>query len=402
MISDAINLKIPKRIPIVGTFGFFSAKYQGITIKEAMYDYEKMMSASVKTIFEFQPDAYDNPFGIRFLGQILETLNFKQLRWAGHGVGPTSSYQFVEDEYMRSDEYDDFLFDPSDFIIRAYWPRVFGAFNAFKELPPLNQVLTYYMGLLNFAAFDSSEIIKALEALLKAAKDAKRIINGAIDFAEKMKKLGIPPQVGSMTQAPFDTLGDFFRGTRGIMLDMYRNPDKLLEAMEKLLPLMVKTAISGSRKSGNKRVAIPLHKGSDTFMSIKQFKIFYWPTLRRLMLGLIDEGLIPYVFFEGDYTSRLEIIGDIPKGKVCYGFESTDIFKAKEIFGDQICIKGNVPLSILHFGNRDDVKNYCKKLIDHVGKNGGFIMDASGSLDDAKAENVKEMIEFTKEYGVYK
>jgi uroporphyrinogen-III decarboxylase len=136
-------------------------------------------------------------------------------------------------------------------------------------------------------------------------------------------------------------------------------------------------------------------------MSPKQFENFYWPTLKRLIHELVDNKLVPFVFWEGDCTARLEMIGDIPKGKVVYMFESTDIFKAKEILGDAVCIRGNVPISILMTGTPDDVRRYCKKLIDVVGKNGGFIMDASANLDDAIPENVKAMIEFTKEYGVY-
>ena len=58
-------------------------------------------------------------------------------------------------------------------------------------------------------------------------------------------------------------------------------------------------------------------------------------------------------------------------------------------------------LSLLIAGTPDDVRAYCKKLIDVVGKGGGFIMDASSNLDDAKPENVKAMIDFTKEYGRY-
>lgn len=52
-------------------------------------------------------------------------------------------------------------------------------------------------------------------------------------------------------------------------------------------------------------------------------------------------------------------------------------------------------------GSPDDVKAYCKKLIDVVGRDGGYIMDAAASLDNAKAENIRAMFEFTKEYGVY-
>lgn len=138
-------------------------------------------------------------------------------------------------------------------------------------------------------------------------------------------------------------------------------------------------------------------------MSLEQFKTFYWPTLRKLMLALIDQGLTPCPFFEGQYLSRLEIIGDIPRGKAMYKFEATDIFKVKEILGDRVCLRGNVPGSLLCAGTVQDVKGYCQKLIDVVGKGGGFIMDGGmGIPDEAKFENVKAMVDFTREYGVYR
>ena len=41
-------------------------------------------------------------------------------------------------------------------------------------------------------------------------------------------------------------------------------------------------------------------------------------------------------------------------------------------------------------------------MIDVVGKGGGYIMDAGVGLDDARIENIRAMIDFTKEYGIYK
>jgi uroporphyrinogen-III decarboxylase len=401
-ISDAIALKVPDRVPIVPNFAFFAAKYSGITYQEAMYDYDKMMMAWTKTMTNFQPDAHENPYTTRFLGHILDVLDFKQLRWPGHGVNPTSTFQFIEGEYMKADEYDAFLFDLTDYLVRTYWPRVFGVLEPFKKLPPLHELITYELGLTSLAALDTPELTASLEALAKAAATAQRMRSGAQAYAEEMKRLGIPPQYGALTLAPFDTISDFFRGTRGAMLDMYRTPDKLLEAIEKMLPIMLQEGVSGVKRTGTPRVFIPLHKGAEYFMSLEQFKTFYWPTLKKLLLGLIDQGLIPCPFFEGDYTSRLEIIADIPKGKACYAFERTDIFKAKELLGDHICLKGNVPVSLLATGTPDDIRDYCRKLIDIVGKGGGYIMDASAGLYDAKLENVKTMIDFTKEYGIYR
>ena len=397
--ENAIRLQPTDRIPVVISFAFFAAKYAGYTPAEVMFDGKKMMEAWVKTYTDFQTDAYNNPFGLHFTGQLLEVLDYKQLRIPGRGIDPNHCYQFVEGEYMKASEYDDFLFDPTSFMLHSYWPRIFGVLEPLKNLPRLDEILNYAMGIDNFQLLDEKGLTAALAALLKAKKVLDERAVMARNYAQTLTAMGYPPQTTAFSQAPFDTVADYFRGMRGAMMDMYRCPDKLLAACEKMLPIMLRLGISRAKASGNPRVFIPIHKGLDSFMSPWQFITFFWPTLRQLILGLIAEDLVPNVFWEGDCTSRLEIIADIPKGKVIYAFERTDIFKAKEVLGDHVCIRGNVPSSILCAGTPQDVRDYCKTLIDIVGKGGGFIMDAANSLDEEKPENVQAMIEFTKEYG---
>jgi uroporphyrinogen-III decarboxylase len=202
-------------------------------------------------------------------------------------------------------------------------------------------------------------------------------------------------------QAPFDLLGDFLRGRKGIMLDMYRRPHKIIEACEKLLPMAVEMGVRTTQISGNPRVFIAIHGAVEGFMSVEQYRRFFWPTFRELMVRLAEEGCNPFVLVEGGSTSRLEIMADVPPGKVCYWFERVDMANAKETLKGTACICGNVPLSLLATGTPDQVKDYCSKLIDTMGRDGGFIMGPAGSTDDSKLENVKAMIEFTKEYGVY-
>lgn len=400
-VNDAVQLREPDRVPIMCHSGFFPALYTGITCEEAMYDMDKVMAAWTKFLEDFEPDMVDNPFSTRFLGSVLDTLDYKPLKWAGHGLGQNASYQFLEDEYMRDDEYDQFLYDPTDFVVRTYWPRIFGALKPFENLPPLHDIIAYYMGLGKFAVLGSPPMVKALEALTQAAKKAQEMAEGARLWAARCKELGFPMQSGVLTQAPFDTLSDFLRGTRSSMLDLFRRPDKVLAMTQKLLPMMLELGLT-SKERGIPRVFIPLHKGLDGFMSPDQFKTFYWPTLKMLIEGLIQGDCTPFVFWEGKVGSRLETIGDIPRGKAVYAFERTDMFRAKEVLGDQVCLKGNVPLSLLVAGTPDEVRDYCKKLIDVVGKGGGFIMDTSTVIDDAKPENVKAMFDVTKEYGVYR
>jgi uroporphyrinogen-III decarboxylase len=148
-------------------------------------------------------------------------------------------------------------------------------------------------------------------------------------------------------------------------------------------------------------VFIPLHKGADGFMSDEQFKTFYWPSLRAMLLGLIEEGIIPFLFAEGRYNSRLEAISDLPKGMTIWLFDQTDMAHAKQTIGKVACIQGNVPLSLLHAGTPDKVAECTRKLIDDAGEGGGFIVDFGAVADEGKEENLEVMIKTAKEYGVY-
>ncbi len=399
-VLDAIGLKVPDRVPVTASFSFFPAHYCGCTMEEMMYDPDKLWEVHLKTTRDFEPDIAQNPFPGTYIGDLLDVLDYRQMQWPGGQLGPNVPYQFVEGEYMKADEYDHFFSEPMDFMVRKYWPRISGSLKGLEMLPPFGNCLPYIRPGI-FQALSLPETLHALETLVRAARTAGKISSYSRRFTTTLKEEGFPVLGGSATSAPFDILGDTLRGTKGVMLDMYRRPDTLLKACEKLLPLAVENGVNSAKRSGDRFVFIALHKGLDGFMSPEQFLKFYWPTLRELMVALINEGLIPSPFWEGNCVSRLEYIKEIPAGKAMYKFEATDMFKAKDVLKDRVCIRGNVPVSILATGTPDDVRSYCKRLIDHAGKEGGFIMDAAAGVTDAKKENVKAMFDFTKSYGQY-
>lgn len=390
-IQDAIELRRPDRVPFAPFVTFFPATYAGLSFEEAMHDYAGLARAIKKFMTDFQPDAFPDTFRILAWAPTLEILDYKQLVWPGHHGNPNATYQFVEGEYMKAEEYDAFIDDPSDFITRRFFPRVWGAFEPLKGLRPPSWA--WYTRMASYvSAFGTPEITATLESLVAAGREARKMIGAARDLAEEMEALGYPRQFVSSTYAPFDYIGDFFRGTRGIMLDMYRNPEKLLAAIDKVTPSLIEQGTSVNRTAGTNRVFIPLHKGLDGFMSPDQFKTFYWPSLKKLMLACIDAGLTPNPLFEGDCTSRLETVKDIPRGKAVYWFERTDLVRAKQILGDTVCIEGGVPSSVMIGGTPDQVKAYCKRLIDTVGRNGGFILNGDvGIPDEANPENVRAL-----------
>ena len=146
---------------------------------------------------------------------------------------------------------------------------------------------------------------------------------------------------------------------------------------------------------------MPLHKGADGFMSDEHFRTFYWPSLKAVALGLVEEGCIPFLFCEGGYDTRLEYLAELPPGTCFCVFDRTDMRRAKELLGGKVCIGGNVPASLILTGTADDVRAYCKDLIDTVGPGGGYVMAFGTAMDEGKPETVHAMVDFTKEYGVY-
>jgi len=136
-------LKVPDRVPVwFQDAGYFPAKYVGITCEEAMFNSDKLFAAYKKALVDFAPDMYFNPgSAIHSPGGALEAVNCMMIKLPGRGVSPLYSHQFVEGEYMKAEEYYELINDPTDFAMRKYLPRIFGALKPLETLPPLNGLL---------------------------------------------------------------------------------------------------------------------------------------------------------------------------------------------------------------------------------------------------------------------
>jgi uroporphyrinogen-III decarboxylase len=401
-VKDAVQMKrLPDRVPALVLPSFFPAHHAGITPRDAMYDYAKNSAAYTKFLNDFLPDAHigaDMPGPGRFY----EILDYKLYSWPGHGVPPNQSYQTNEGEYMRADEYDALIHDPSNFMSNSYFPRVFGALDAFKMLPTLTGILEIYGSAYNFIPFGLPPMQAALKALMDAGNEAVKWVATIGAWNQYSTAAGFPNLLSGYTKAPFDVIGDTLRGMRGTMMDLYRQPEKMLEAMEALCPLMIKMGVDGAKSNGKPFIFVPLHKGADGFLSDAQFKRFYWPTLRKVLMGMVEEGVVPFIAAEGGWGSRLQAMSDLPKGTTLWMIDQTDMVVAKKTLGKVACLAGNVPSSLLFMGTPQQVEAYAKRLIDNCAPGGGYIMSNGAFFDEAKAENVRVMVETAKRYGAYR
>ncbi len=400
--KDAIEMKKrPDRVPVTTFPGMYPWFKAGLTMEQAMYDYAKCAQAFQDFVLEYQPDIHWGALGPG-TGKMYEILDYKLYAWPGHGVAPEHSYQANEGEYMQAEDYDALIQDPTGYFTHAYLPRVFGALSGFPMLPFLPGILEIYGLGLSFIPYGLPPVQATFKALFEAGAEALKWISTIGPVEGTLAMAGIPTLLGGFTKAPFDVIGDTLRGTKGVMLDIRRRPEKLLEAMDALVPLMIGMGVANANQTGNPFIFIPLHKGADGFISDEQFKKFYWPTLRQVMLGLIDAGCIPFPALEGYWNTRLEVIQDIPRGTTLWMVDQSDMAKVKQTLGQNACLLGNVPSSTLNLGTPQDISTYVKHLIDTAGQDGGLVIANGAFYDEAKPENVAAMIETAKAYGVYR
>jgi hypothetical protein len=398
-IMDCVALKQPARMPVMFYCTFWLAKYGGLTHKELMNDYERNQEVCERAVLEFEPDATHSLVQSTAMGRSLEAIGFKQVQWPGHGVGDDQPYQYLDREYMKADEYDDFIFDPTGYYLHTYLPRVASAFEGFEQLP-LFPGLHYFRLVAGMRAFGKPEVQASLQKMMAAGEEIERFVQRHLSYVQRMAAHGYPMINGSTSAAPYDLIADYFRGATGMMTDLYRRKDKVHALLDKAATFLLKQTIATARASGNPVVFIPIHWAPDAFMSDKQFREFWWPSFRQMMIGMIDAGLIPMPLWEADCTKRLEIIKDIPAGKCIYWFERTDMVKAFEVLGDVVALRGNLSPSMMTTGQPHDVDAAVKHLVDNVwNKGGNLILDtAFGIPDETPVENVRAMFTAARKY----
>jgi hypothetical protein len=397
-VLDVAALRVPDRVPVFGPYEGFPYNYSGVSLKDAMNDFALARRVCHKFLDDFGPDLDFGPI-LAYPAKAMEILGLKWFRWPGHGLGDNVMYQFIEGEYMKAEEYDEFIRDPSHFMISKWLPRSFKGLEGLAAFPPMRDTMWFgWTGLL--AGFASPQVQESLRVAREGGEELGRWFGSIGQYAAEIKAKGTPQAFAAFDWPPFDIIGDTLRGTRGILGDMLRRPAKLLEALELATQVFIEYG-QGAAGAELPFCWIWMHKGSGGFMSDEQFRTFYWPCLRKGMMALIEKGIIPVVYCEGDDQSRLEYFADVPPGKVIYHFATMDMARAKSVLRGIAAISGNVPNRMLLTATPGEVREYCRKLIEVCGKDGGYILDTSALLDEAKPENVRAMFDAAREFGVY-
>jgi uroporphyrinogen-III decarboxylase len=213
-----------------------------------------------------------------------------------------------------------------------------------------------------------------LQKLMDAGDELMKVLGEVGKTGAMIAAEGYPSMGTNIVKTPFDYLGDTLRGTKGILTDMFRRPNDVLEAVERYVPILSKSIVAACDRNGAPQVTYVLHKGADSFMSQEQFEKFYWPTWKQIMMALYEEGIVCRLFIEGSYNHRLENLAEMPEKSLVCHFDQTDMKRAKEVLSDKFTIGGNVPASLMSTGTADQVRAYCDGLVELFQDTPGYFM----------------------------
>ena len=380
----AMRNEKPDMIPIRPFVAEFVGKFSGYTCQEVTHDYEKAFDAVIKTGQAYDWDAMVVNMVWVWTG-LTQGLGLKYYGIPGIGIPHDSGFNYIEPSeekaFMRADEYDALIDDPTGFLYNVWLPRVS------SEVSEIGQGSTFRNNL----------------ALVKGSTAMMVYFMALGPHTERMRnEAGTASAIAGIFKAPFDIIADKLRGYIGLTMDMQSQPDKVLKACEALAPHLAHVGLTTADPSRQVPIGFWMHRGCVPFINPDQFDSHYWPTLRPCIEEFWRHGHQTLFYAEGDWDHHLDNFAELPDRSIVYHVDRGDLFLAHQKLHHKFALSGGISNVVLSYGQPDEVRDLCRKIIDEVAVDGGYIMDASAIMqNDTSIENLRVMTDFTREHGVY-
>ncbi len=380
----AMRNEKPDRVPIRPFVAEFTAKYAGFTCQEVAHDYTKAFDAAVHTAKDFQWDAVVPNMVYVWTG-LAQAAGLRYYGIPGIGIPHTSGFNYIEppedNAFMRADEYDALIADPTGYLYETWLPRV------------------------------STEVCRigapaTRRNNLAMVKSAMAMLSYFYAFGPQIQRLrteaGCCSAIAGIFKAPFDILADKLRGYVGLTVDMQTQPAKVLAACEALMPHLCNVGLTTADPSNLVPIGFWMHRGCVPFITPKQFASHNWPTLKPIIQEFWKHGHQTLFYAEGKWRRHFDAFRELPDRSIVFHCDQDDVFEVHRRLHDKFAISGGVPNVMLSFGQPEEVRAFCKRVLTEVAADGGYIMDASAIMqDDTSIENLKALTETTREFGAY-
>jgi uroporphyrinogen-III decarboxylase len=380
----AMRNEKPDMVPIRPLVAEITGNHAGYTCQQVTHDYEYALAAARKCAADFDWDAVVCNMVYVWTG-LTQALGLKYYGIPGIDVPPTVGFQYREPDednaFMKSDEYDQLIDDPTGFLYNVWLPRVS------SEICGPGQPTTYRHNV---------ALVKGSMAMLQyfmALGNQNALLRS---------ETGTVSAIAGILKAPFDIIADKMRGYIGLTMDMHTQPDKVLAACEALIPHLTHTALTTADPSKQVPIGFWMHRGCVPFVNMEQFHSHYWSTLKPVIEELWANGHQTLFYAEGNWNAHLETFAELPDQSIVYHVDQDDIFDVHKKIGHKFCLSGGIPNRLLSYGTQDEVRDCCRKVIEGVAGDGGYIMDAGAIMqNDTNLDNLRVMTETTREYGIY-
>ena len=374
----------PDMIPIRPFVAEFTGVYAGYTCQELAHDYHKAFAAACKCAADFDWDAVVANMVYAWTG-MTDAMGLTYYGIPGIHIPANMGFQYREpsqqDAFMRPDEYDQLIEDPTGFLLNVWLPRVSAAVRKAGEPVTEEHNLSFLKGGMAMMEYFGAY---------------------GPQIARLRSESGTVSAIAGMFKAPMDIIADKLRGYLGLVEDLFERRAKVEAACEALMPHLLHVARTTADPERLVPIGYWMHRGGVPFVSPEIFKNIYWATVKPAIEELWADGRQTLFYAEGKWDHHLESFAELPEQSIVYHVDQGDIFKAHRVLGEKFCLSGGVPNVLLACGSPDEVRRHCKKIIDGVARDGGYIMDASAIVqNDAKVENIRAMTDATREYGVY-
>lgn len=380
----ALRNEKPDMVPIRPFVAEFVARYAGYTCQEITHDYNKAFDAVIATAKGYDWDAVV-PNMVWVWTGLTQALGLKYYGIPGIGIPHTVGFNYIEPSedqaFMREDEYDALIDDPTGFLYNVWLPRVS------TEVAQIGRPSTYRNNL----------------ALVKGGMAMLAYFMALGPQIQRMRtEAGVVSAISGIFKAPFDILADKLRGYVGLTMDMHTQPAKVLRACEALAPHLAHVGVATADPAKQVPIGFWLHRGCVPFINPAQFKSHVWPTLKPCIEEFWRHGNQTMFYAEGNWDYHLDDFAELPERSILFHVDRGDINLAHRKLHHKFALSGGIPNVLLSYGKPSEVRAYCRKVIDEVAADGGYIMDASAIMqNDTDPENLRALTEATREHGIY-
>jgi uroporphyrinogen-III decarboxylase len=372
----AIRLEKPDRVPVNILAGPAYAQVTGLTVADWYANTnEDKQWASIDKVWDYTGGwdmdltsiPQDNPKASKLLTCMSMGLKMK---FPGEDLPENYTAQAVEQEVMTLKDYDT--------IAEIGWQRFVNEDYLFRimDVTP--------------------------EDVVKAQESAAVCFFSAVDRWKKRGVITLFPAYGF-------PLHPFFRFSVGrsmvrFMEDLRYHPALVEKALKTVTREYIEQMIVGCKAMNFKLAFVAEERAEAHFFPLPVFERFWWPYTQEIVDALWSEGLTTWFHLDLNWDKNIPYFKKLPRSSAILALDSiTNIFEAKKVLRGHLCLAGDVPPALMCLGKPEDMEAYCKKLIDEVGGDGGFILGTGCEMPTAvKLDNWRAMIQTARNYELSK